>query len=170
MKIEWFDLGKFLLRLFAGVLMFFAGIEKFLYTSWGGHTSGWTARGFLLGAASGTSLNSWFAGMAGNATIDSLVMWGEVLIGLALILGLLTRLAALFGIIENGLFWIASYKAGAGPWGVGWANGPLELNAALVAMYIFFILAGAGLTLGLDMYIHKMEPVKSKKWLQAIFG
>jgi len=170
MEIELNALGKFLLRLFAGVLMFFAGIEKILYTTWGGHTSSWTARGFLLNAATGSPFHDWFASMAGSAAVDSLVMWGEVLIGLALILGLLTRLAALFGIVENGLFWIASYRAGVGPWGVGWSNGPLELNAALIAMYIFFILAGAGLVLGLDMYIHKLEPVKSKAWLRAFFG
>lgn len=181
MKITRVDLSIFLLRLFAGVVMFFAGIEKVLYTTWGGHTAGWSAGGYLRFVAGGGFLNPWFQSIAGNATVDNLVMFGEVLIGLGLLLGLLTRAASFFGIIMNGLFWASEYLAksrtatgalevNAGPWGVGWANGPLTLNAALIAMYIVFILVGAGLTLGLDSYVHRMEIVKKNSWLQAIFG
>jgi len=156
-----------LLRLFAGVLMFFAGIEKLLHPIWS--EGAWTSAGFLAGVTD-NPFQGWFNSMSGNTTVDGLVVWGEILIGLALILGILVRFASYCGIVENGLFWLASYKAGTGPFGVGWRNGPLELNAALVAMYIIFILIGAGLIYGLDSYIQKTEIVKKNSWMKIFLG
>lgn len=179
-KLSMTELSILGLRLLIGILMFFAGIEKVLYTTWGGHTSGWSASFYLTNIAGGGAFNPWFQSIAGNG-ISSLVMWGEVAIGLGLILGLLTRLASFFGIIMNGLFWVSQYMAksrnatgalvvNAGPWGNGWSNGPLNENFIIVCLYIVFILVGAGLIYGLDKYVHDLEIVKNNSWLKAIFG
>jgi thiosulfate dehydrogenase [quinone] large subunit len=179
LKISMTELSILGLRLLIGILMFFAGIEKVLYTTWGGHTAGWSASGYLQFVAGGGAFNPWFQSIAGS--VGPLVMWGEVAIGLALILGLLTRLASFFGIIMNGLFWVSQYMAkartstgalevNAGPWGNGWSTGPLNENFIIVCLYIVFILVGAGLTYGLDKYIHDLEIVKNNSWIKAIFG
>jgi thiosulfate dehydrogenase [quinone] large subunit len=170
-----------LMRLVAGTLMFFAGIEKVLYTTWGGHTSGWSAGFYLSNIAGGGAFNSWFQSLAGSQVVNDLVIWGEVLIGLGLLIGFLTRLAAYSGIVMNGLFWISQYMASsrtstgalavnAGPWGNGWANGPLNNNFLLIVMYIIIILVGAGVKWGLDRYVHDLEFVKNNSWLKVIFG
>lgn len=166
-KVSYKPYPVILLRLFAGVLMFFAGIEKLLHPVWA--EGAWTSTGFLRGV-SANPLQGWFNSMAGSTAVDGLVIWGEILIGLALILGVCVRLASYFGILENGLFWLASYKGGIGPFGVGWTNGPLELNAALIAMYIVFILIGAGLVYGLDSYIQETEFAKKNPWMKIFLG
>ena len=99
-----------------------------------------------------------------------------MLIGLALILGLVVRFASIMGIILNGLFWTAAYmsKSGGvvqtGPFNIGWRTGPLEINAALIGMYITMMLIGAGLIYGLDSYVQKIEFVKKHSWLKFLLG
>ncbi len=169
------------IRLLVGALMFFAGIEKVLYTTWGGHTSGWSAGFYLSNIAGGGAFNPWFQSIAGSAAVVDLVVLGEVAIGLGLLLGFFTRLASYSGILMNGLFWVSQFMAksrtgtgalavNAGPWGNGWSNGPINQNALIIVMYIIIILVGAGLKYGLDSYVHDLEFVKKNSWLKAIFG
>ncbi len=173
-----------LVRLFAGVTMFFAGFEKAIYTSWGGHTAGWSPASSLSATrAGGGILHDWFVSISTASWTGPLVYTGEMLIGLGILLGLTLRLACYFGIIENGLFWANAYYATPAPtianpnptpnggvFGIGWSSGPLELNAALIMMYIIMIVVGAGLTWGLDSYVHKLDIVKKNVVFRAIFG
>jgi len=178
----------FLIRLFAGVAMFFAGFEKAIYTSWGGHTTGWSAAGSLTNGGGG-ALHPWFQSLA-TAGVEPIVFWGEMLIGLAILLGLTLRIAVIFGIIENGLFWINAYmplstvtrsivdgkivearSINTGVFGMGWANGPLELNAALIMMYIvLFIASAAALKYSVAGYLSKYEIVKKNSILKLLIN
>lgn len=69
----------------------------------------WSARGFLLDSSG--MFESWFYWMANNegvlTTINILNQWGLVLIGLALIIGLFSRFAALGGIAMLTLFYLS---------------------------------------------------------------
>ena len=69
----------------------------------------WSARGFLLDSSG--MFESWFYWMANNegvlTTINILNQWGLVLIGLALIIGLFSRLACLGGIAMLALFYLS---------------------------------------------------------------
>ncbi len=165
-----------LLRLFAGFAMFFAGFEKLTEPLWSIDGEVWTAAGYLRGSAGGGALQPWFQSMAGSSAVDNLVIYGEMLIGIALILGLLVRFASIMGIAMNGLFWTAAYmsKSGgvvqSGPFYFGWRTGPLEINAALIAMYLVIMLAGAGLIYGLDAYVHKTPLVKKYPKLKFLLG
>ena len=47
--------------------------------------------------------------MAGNGGVEGLVVWGQILIGIALIFGLFTRFAALAGATMMFLFYIAQF-------------------------------------------------------------
>ncbi len=177
-----------LVRLFAGVTMFFAGFEKAIYAYWGGHSAGWSAASSLKFGGGGL-LHNWYVSISTTNWVSPLVYTGEMLIGVGILLGLTLRLACYFGIIENGLFWanaymplstvtnkvvdgqiVATRSINTGVFGLGWSSGPLELNAAVIMMYIILILVGAGLTYGIDARIHKLEAVKKSRALRAIFG
>jgi len=181
------DVPLLLIRLFAGVTMFFAGFEKAIYTSWGGHTTGWSAAGSLTNGGGGI-FHGWFVSIAKAGWVEPVVFWGEMLIGLAILLGLTLRIAVIFGIIENGLFWINAYmplstisrsivdgkivetrSINTGVFGMGWANGPLELNAALIMMYIvLFIVGAAALKYSVANYLSKYEIVQKNPILKLL--
>lgn len=177
-----------LIRLFAGVTMFFAGFEKAIYTSWGGHTAGWSAASSLTNGGGADLFHPWFQSIAKAGWVEPTVFWGEMLIGLAILIGLTVRLAVISGIVMNGLFWINSYmpwsavtraivdgkivetrSINTGVFGMGWANGPLELNAALIMIYIVLIIVGAGgLKYSVAGYLNKIEFVKKNKILREL--
>ena len=174
------DIPILLIRLFAGFTMFFAGFEKAVYLYWGGHTVGFSAKNSLINGGGGI-LHSWFVSIASTNWVSPLVYWGEIAIGLGILLGLSVRLAVIFGIIENGLFWANAYmplsivnadgtrSINTGTFGLGWSSGPLELNAALIMMYIcLFIVGGVGLKYGIASYLNKNERVKKNKILQLL--
>ncbi len=176
-----------LIRLFAGFVMFFAGFEKAIYTSWGDHAAGWSAKNSLLNGGGG-ALHGWFVSIAPTDWVSPLVFWGEIFIGIAILIGLSVRLAVIFGIIENGLFWINAYmplstvtnsvvdgkivatrSINTGVFGLGWSSGPLELNAAMIMMYIcLFIVGGVALKYSVSGYLNKYEFVKKNKILQLL--
>ncbi len=102
------DRGIFVLRAVVGLGFLFAGLDKFFM--WASGTP-FSAAGFLKFATSGAWLgsdpkavinptHSFWVSLAGNASlmgaIDTLVVFGECAIGIALILGLATRFAGVW--------------------------------------------------------------------------
>ena len=176
-----------LIRLFAGFCMFGAGLEKATNPYWNSNKATFSAAGYLTHVAGGGIFHSWFVSIASPGTIGAvnfLVVAGEIGIGLALILGIFVRFAAVMGVIEVGLIWITEYKELAttvvngkavtapvtGPFNAGWSTGPLELGAALIAMFIVTWLLGGGLIYGIDAYIERTNFVKKHPWLKILLG
>ncbi|RDW22367.1 Crp/Fnr family transcriptional regulator [Oceanobacillus arenosus] len=132
-----------ILRLYIGYTWLMGGIGKLT----GG---GFDASGFIQGAIANSTgesatVQAWWgtfleAVALPNAGLFSfMVMWGEVLVGTALILGLLTNFAALMGIIMNFAFLF---------------SGTVSTNAQMVLITLFLIIAGynAG-RYGLDRWV-----------------
>ncbi len=165
-----------LIRLFAGFCMFGAGLEKATNQWWNHSHVPFSAAGYLTGLKSsdaGGYFDAWFVGLAGHATIGAvnfLVVAGELGVGLALILGILVRFAAVMGTIEIGLIWITEFKPGTGTFYLGWSTGPLELGASLIAMFIVCALIGGGLIYGIDGWLEKTEFIKKHPKLKIILG
>jgi thiosulfate dehydrogenase [quinone] large subunit len=101
-----------ILRLYAGWQWLQAGWEKIHDPVWTGGKAGTAITGFVTNALTKTSgahpdVQSWYAWflqnvVLANATAWSFVIsWGESLIGVALILGIFTGIAALFGGFMN---------------------------------------------------------------------
>ena len=111
-------------RLWLGYEWLVAGIEKVFgegSAAWVGNKAGSGVAGFLKGAIAKSALNpalpeaqaahpavqTWYATLAQNvflpnATLFSyLVAYGELLVGIALIVGIFTHFAALMGVIMN---------------------------------------------------------------------
>ena len=137
-------------RLYVGWIWLEAGLEKVQNPAWTGSTAGVAMKGFIMGAiakASGEhpAVQDWYAGFLNSVVIPNisvfsyLVAYGELLVGIALILGIFTGIAAFFGGLMNMNFLLA---------------GTVSTNPILFLFELFLILAWrvAGWW-GLDRYL-----------------
>jgi len=100
----------FVVRMYVGSQWFLAGWEKITSPDWG--TSGKALTGFAAGALAKTSganpaVQGWYAWFLQHIIIPNaglfsfLVTWGEFAVGVGLLLGILTGIAAGFGVLMN---------------------------------------------------------------------
>ncbi|TMV13973.1 DoxX family membrane protein [Paenibacillus thermoaerophilus] len=150
--------GLLVLRLYLGWMWLEAGWHKI--------TDGFTAKGFLTNAvakpvadkATGeliyptyTAFIEHFA-LPNVKLIDFLIPWGELLVGLGLILGTLTTAAAFFGLLMNFMFLMA---------------GTVSTNPWMVLIGTLVLVAGANAgRIGGDLYV---LPYLRKLW-NRMFG
>ncbi|MFB6153679.1 MAG: DoxX family protein [Halodesulfurarchaeum sp.] len=140
----WFVLA---LRLTMGVAFLWTGIEKVLSGSF-------SAAGYLQYATveNGSPLADLFVWMATTepvlAAINIAIPFGEVAIGLGLIVGFLTRLAAFFGAMMMFFFWM-------GNWAI--AHGVINSDFAYMLVFLSVAAFGAGRILGLDAVVEQMD-------------
>lgn len=105
------------IRLYLGYKWMDAGWHKITSDTWTGDQAGTALKGFVNGALakaeSGKDVTGWYATfledfVLPNAKVFSyLVAFGEFLVGLGLLLGLLTGIAAFFGALMNVSFLFA---------------------------------------------------------------
>nr|WP_066295566.1 DoxX family protein [Bacillus sp. FJAT-29937] len=105
------------IRLYVGYAWINAGWHKITDDNWTGENAGGAIQGFVKGAlakaAEGKDVTGWYAMFLENivlpnaSTFGYLVAYGEVLVGLGLIFGLLTGIAAFFGSLMNVSFLFA---------------------------------------------------------------
>jgi thiosulfate dehydrogenase (quinone) large subunit len=139
-----------IVRLVVGWSWLSAGLEKIGNPTWVGGQAGTTVTKFLQGSLKKTGgempdVQAWFArftesvALPGAGFFSYLVTFGELAVGLALITGCLTGIAAFFGLLMN-LFYL-------------WA-GTLSTNTTLLAAGLLLMLAWrvAGWW-GLDRYV-----------------
>ncbi len=99
-------------RLYVGWEWLYAGWEKIQNPVWVGPKAGVAVQGFLNAAIQKTSgahpdVQDWYASFLQNFVMQHttafsyLVSYGELLVGIALILGVLTGIAAFFGVFMN---------------------------------------------------------------------
>ncbi|MCF7843367.1 DoxX family membrane protein [Candidatus Gracilibacteria bacterium] len=126
-----------IIRLYVGYVWLMAGWSKIWSPVWVGPQAGTALNGFLNGALSKTSglhpeVTSWYAyfieHFALNHTVllSYLVAYGEVAVGVALIVGLLVGVSSFFGIFMNFNFLLA---------------GTASINPQLVILQFLLILA-----------------------------
>ncbi len=149
-----------IMRIALGFGFLYAGLEKVLQLSGGGPFS---AAGFLkfatLGALPGSNpkvvvnpTHDLWVSLAGNGTlmpiINFLVQFGEIAIGIALILGLATRFAGIMGALLTGLFFVASWS---------FATGVINEDFLYMALSAYLAVIGAGAVWGLDGYLARTQ-------------
>lgn len=136
-----------LLRLTIGWVFAYSGFDKLI--------RGFSAEGFLVNATKGP-LGGWFQSLGENQAalnvIEPLVVWGEILIGVALIFGVLTRWAALWGAVMMFMFYLAQFPPAHNPF----------MDYYLIYILVLSVLAalGAGRILGLDSAIERLPLVR----------
>jgi thiosulfate dehydrogenase [quinone] large subunit len=111
-RMAWFWL---IVRVYVGYQWLLAGYEKFISPAWTGAKAGTGLAGFIAGALQKTTgdhpdVAGWYAGFLQNVVLPNVTIWswavtlGEMAIGLGLILGALTGVAAFFGSFMNANF------------------------------------------------------------------
>ena len=142
-----------------------SGLDKVL-------SGGFSAGGYLTQAvpASGSPAAGLFVAM-GNTPwfvdfVNVAVPWGEVLIGLGLLVGALTRFAAFWGASMMLLFYLGNWEVEH-----GYINGDFAYMLVFLAVAAF----GAGRILGLDAYIEQYEVdgeplVERYPWTRYVLG
>jgi thiosulfate dehydrogenase [quinone] large subunit len=166
-----YRIGIAALRIVVGIIFLWAGLEKvlapdpfsaagFLEFATGG-SLGWP---FVTGeVAEGTVFNptqAFWVGLAANDTamsvINVLVPYGQIGIGVGLILGLLTRFSAAMGTLMMLFFFIAA-------WDFEFGIVNQHLTYALVTAFLGLI--GAGNYYGLDRAVGESVGGWARRWL-----
>ncbi|MFC7231939.1 DoxX family protein [Saliphagus sp. GCM10025308] len=136
----WFILA---LRLMMGLAFFQSGFDKVL--------GDFSAGGYLGSREAGPAADL-FVSMAETGWfvdfVNIAVPWGEVFIGLGLIFGVLTRLAAFWGAFMMLMFYLGNWDISH-----GYINGDFAYMLVFLSVAAF----GAGRILGLDAYIEQYE-------------
>lgn len=134
------------LRAFLGGTFVFAGLQKLANPGFLDAQNPASIQAQLIGASTHSPIGSLVAHLVEHATLLGVgIALGEVAIGLGVLLGLWTRLAALGGMaLSFGLFLTVSFHAS-----------PFYTGSDLVFFFAFtpFLLAGAGTHLSLDAVI-----------------
>ena len=156
------DRGIFILRAVVGLGFLFAGLDKFFM--WASGTP-FTSAGYLKFATNGAWLGSdpkaiinpthgFWVSVAGNASlvsvIDTLVVFGECAVGVALILGLATRFSAVMGTLLMGLLFVSNWS---------FANGPFNEQFIYLAITAVIAYVGAG-AYALDTVVAKLPVIQ----------
>lgn len=161
------------LRIAVGFIFLTAGIQKAFLSA-----EPWTAAGFLKFGTVGTPAlgapvegviynptHEFWVGLAGNAglmsAVDFLVVFGQIAIGAALILGIATRFAALMGTLMMLLFFVSAWE-----FEHGIVN--QHLTYALITGTIGYL--GAGRVWGIDGALERMEAVRHTPALRYLLG
>ncbi|MFL5679903.1 MAG: DoxX family protein [Chloroflexota bacterium] len=162
-----------ILRIAVGTIFLSAGIEKFFLTE-----GGFSAAGFLKFGTSGSPIlatpvdkviynptHGFWVSLAGNAdlmaVVNTLVVFGQLAIGVALILGLATRFASIMGTLMMVFFFLAAWD-----FEFGLVN--QHLTYALITATLGYL--GAGRVWGLDGVIEKMRIVRQTPQLRYVLG
>ncbi len=127
----------FIVRLYVGWQWLEAGIQKVESPQWVGSHAGVALTGFIVGALKKTlgphpDVSSWYAGflhavvISHAALFSYIVSFGELAVGIGLILGIFTGIAAFFGAFMNMNYLFA---------------GTVSINPLLFLLELFLILA-----------------------------
>jgi thiosulfate dehydrogenase [quinone] large subunit len=158
----WFILA---LRLMMGLAFFQSGADKVL-------SGDFNAAGYLQNAppANNSPVADVFVAMGNTPWLvdfaNVAVPWGEILIGLGLLVGCLTRLAAFWGAFLMLMFYL-------GNWDI--AHGYINGDFAYMLVFLSVAAFGAGRILGLDAYIEQYDVggqplVERYPWTRYLLG
>lgn len=134
---------------FLAIIRVYVGYQ-WITAGFGKVTGGFDASGFIQGAIANAggenpTVQAWWGAFLETFALPNagmfsfMVAWGEVLVGIALIVGIFTNFAALMGITMNFAFLF---------------SGTVSTNAQMVVLTIFVIIAGANAgRYGLDRWV-----------------
>jgi len=137
-----------ILRLWMGYYFLLQGVRKFLRDF---PNSDWMVR--QIGDLATMDIYSWYKSFLitivapHHILFGYLVTWGEIMVGLCLLLGIFTRFSSFIG-----LFMLLNFF-----FGLGMAKGGASLaqQQTFIIMLVVFIISDPGRTLGLDALLFK---------------
>jgi thiosulfate dehydrogenase [quinone] large subunit len=138
-----FHIMFFILRIVLGAVMLEAGLNKLISGDFS--MSGYVSHG----SGPFASFFAHFASVSG--ALSPLVIWGEILIGLSLILGVFLRFGAFWGAIMMVLYYLPYLPP---------ENGWISQQIIYMLVFITLLFSGSGYFLGIDRLAMKLE----NKW------
>ncbi|MEK7632791.1 MAG: DoxX family protein [Patescibacteria group bacterium] len=132
-----FGVAYVALRVLLGGVYLTAGWSKI-------SVGGWSAATYLATAEG--PFSEWFRSLAGNSAIDFVNEWGLLCLGIALIVGLLVRPAAILGIVLMALYYVAHFVSNT-------AMGYIDEHIIYSAVLALFAAGGAGHAFGLNAIV-----------------
>jgi thiosulfate dehydrogenase [quinone] large subunit len=167
----WVGYSLLSLRIVMAWVFLQAGLEKWSEGGWGDPLA-WSSQGFLENAIAPANplhgLFSWFAEY--TAIVDPMVVFGQILIGLALLLGILVRFSALMGGLMMLFFWTAAWQDGL------MAGFPVQHGYFVDSSFVYLLLLfglgawGAGRVVGVDAMLEESSIVQNNPWLRYLLG
>jgi thiosulfate dehydrogenase [quinone] large subunit len=140
-----------IIRLLMGGMMLEEGLHKLI----GGTFS---ASGFLANCAG--PFSGWYINLVPySSSLSVFVIWTQILMGMALLAGVLVRLVSFFAAVMMLLFYLAYI-----PSPLGWLN----YQIIYAALFVVNIFSGAGYFFGFDRLLYIFEGRKHP--LRFIFG
>lgn len=147
-----------LLRLSIGWMFLYAGVDHLLTEI---STGKMATTGYLLYATKGP-FQEFFSSLSGNTIVNGFVVWGLILVGLALILGVLVRFSSVMGSVMAILFYLSAFPPEHNPF----------MDDHIISVLVFAALAifGAGRILGLDYLLERIRIVQRWPRLKILLG
>lgn len=144
-------------RLVMGFFFIWSGFDKLI--------TDFSAQGFLVNASKGP-LKDVFVNMgesqAALDVINPLVVWGQILIGFSLILGVFTRVGAFFGALQMLLFYLTTLWPEHNPF--------IDDHIIYIAILALLGALGAGRIVGIDAFLEQTEPVENMPAAKYVLG
>lgn len=153
----------FLPRIALAFVFLWSGYQKVL-TDLSGKMA---TQGFLGGSsvASGP-FAGFFASLAGNWTVEVLIVSGEVAIGISLLLGLFTRAGSVAGMLMMLIFTVAMWPIAD----VAGGNPAVDIRVIYGLMFLMFFFLRPGLFLGADSVLENTAAVRRHPRLKLLLG
>ena len=115
---------------------------------------GWSVAGFLNSTKTFHGVYSQFTGPAIAPMLSFLVGYGHLLIGLSLLVGLMVRVSAVFGILLMLLYWTAHMDF---PYISDTNNFLVDEHIVYAGVLVFLIVKHAGHVWGLDGWVERLD-------------
>lgn len=158
----------FAVRVTLGFVFLYAGYEK-IVTEFGGK---FATSGFLKGVSGPFAFL--FNGMSGNPAVEYLLVYGELLIGISLMVGIFTRVGGLSGAAMAFLLYLSTLPAQTATFTGSYLDFLMSKNALVsyyiiyVAVFAAFVFLVPGRFLGADGVIQKSKFVQSRPTLAKL--
>jgi thiosulfate dehydrogenase [quinone] large subunit len=128
---------------------------------------GWSVAGFLDHTKTFHGIYSNFTGPAIAPILTFLVGYGHLLIGLSLLLGLMVRVSAFFGMLLMLLYWTAHMDF---PYISDTNNFIIDSHIVYAGVLLFLIYKHAGHVFGLDGWAENLDFVRGNPGLKRLFA